>query len=178
MSDIVVCKCWIKVQPKEFYHPVVDVAKWRPARLIGELRANAGVAVPDNKDSRYGEQFVRPDRKFNPLKIPKQLEAALPFKTKPKQDFKTRKNPLRKKTAVVSSDRERAINRLMTRLHTVRKEKQRIRAKASAKKKATKAVREKFIQDKREEVKKEARKKRYIKQGNEEKTKRKAMRLE
>merc|ERR1711920_703454 len=143
MSDMVVCKCWIKVAPKEFYHGVVDVEAWRPARLIGELRANAGVAVPDNKDSHYGKQLVRPERKFNPLKIPKQLEAGLPFKTKPKNEFKQKKNNLRKKTAIVSSDRERAINQLMQRLHTVRKEKLRIKAKASAKKKV-KDAREKF----------------------------------
>merc|ERR1712039_149407 len=103
---------------------------------------------------------------------PKQLEAALPYKTKPKNDFKARKNPMRKKTAIVSSDRERAINQLMNRLHTVRKEKLRIRSKASAKKKAAKDARQKYIQDKREVVQKEARKKRYIKEGNEEKQKR------
>merc|ERR1712232_483019 len=171
LSDLVVRKCWINVEPKKFYHPVVDVAGWRPARLIGELRANAGVPTPDNKDSHYGKQLVRPDRKFNPLKIPKQLEVALPFKTKPKNDRKKRKNPLRQKTAIVSSDRERDINRLMQRLQTVRKEKKRIRAKANAKKKVTKDKVQKFIQDRRDMHTKEAKKKRYIKQGEGEKQK-------
>merc|ERR1712113_890542 len=125
-----------------------------------------------------GKQLVRPERKFNSLKIPQRLEAGLPFKTKPKNEFKKRKNPLRQKTAIVSSEKERAINQLMNRLHTVRKEKLRIKAKASAKKKAAKAVRDKFIQDKRDEHAKEAKKKRYIKEGEGEKQKRKAMRLE
>ena len=102
-----------------FYHPVMDVPNWRPARLIGELRASEGqpgtfwkteaspaspaqgIPVPDNKDSpslnnacakhsailfvgsrlhctcrgRYGKQFVRPERKFNKVKVPKSLEA-------------------------------------------------------------------------------------------------------
>merc|ERR1719476_696840 len=34
MSDIVVCKCWVKVQPKEFYHPSMDLESWRPAKLV------------------------------------------------------------------------------------------------------------------------------------------------
>jgi len=178
LSDLVVCKCWIAVSPKEFYHPVVDVAEWRPAKLIGELRATAGVPVPHNADSNYGKQFVRPERKFNPLKIPKQLEASLPFKTRPKNEHKRRKKPLRKKVAIVSSERERAVNTLMVRLNTVRKEKRRLRQETRGKKKALKEKREQFIQDKRDAHNEDTRKKRYIKEGNQEKQRRKAMKLE
>lgn len=39
-----------EVEPKQFHHPVVDIAEWRAARLIGELRAEKGVLVPNNKD--------------------------------------------------------------------------------------------------------------------------------
>mmetsp|Transcript_122197 Transcript_122197/g.225119 ORF Transcript_122197/g.225119 Transcript_122197/m.225119 type:complete len:1080 (-) Transcript_122197:67-3306(-) len=178
MSDLVICKCWINVEPRNFYHPVVDVAGWRAARLIGELRATAGVPVPDNKDSRYGAQHVRPERKFNPLKIPKRLEEALPFKTKTKNSDKQRKTALQKKAAIVSSERDHAINSLLNRLYTVRKEKHRIRKDASAKKKAVKEKQDKFIQDKRDAVTKELRKKRYIKQGMQESQRRKAMKME
>lgn len=178
LSDLVVCKCWIGVQPRQFYHPVVDVEKWRPARLIGELRANAGVAVPDNRDSQYGKQLVRPERKFNTLKIPKALEASLPFKTRPKLDSKKKKNGLSKKCAIVSSERERDINTLLIRLHTVRKEKYRLRKESSGKKKVLKEKRDKFIQDKRDAYTKEAKKKRYIKEGEQEGQKRKSMKLD
>jgi len=88
------------------------------------------------------------------------------------------KNKLRKKTAIVSSERDKQINGLLTRLQTVRKEKHRIRQASNEKRKAKKEVQEKFIQDKREAVKKEARKKRYIKEGQQEQQRRKAMRLE
>lgn len=178
MSDLVVCKCWVRVEPKLFYHPVVDAREWRPARLIGELRAVAGVVVPNRADSQYGKQYVRPERKFNPLRIPKQLEAALPFKTKPKNDKKRRKNPLREKAAVVSSEREHAVNSLLQRLYTVQKQKRRIRVAANARKKAIKDKREQFVQDKREAHTKETRKKRYIKEGRTEATRRKAMKLD
>ena len=67
--------------------------------MIGELRANKGVGIPDNKDSHYGGQLVRPDRKFNSLRVPKALGKALPFKSKPKHDLRKGKNALRNKTA-------------------------------------------------------------------------------
>eukprot|EP00927_Polykrikos_kofoidii_P037709 TRINITY_DN31919_c0_g1_i1.p1 TRINITY_DN31919_c0_g1~~TRINITY_DN31919_c0_g1_i1.p1 ORF type:complete len:1080 (-),score=177.89 TRINITY_DN31919_c0_g1_i1:201-3440(-) len=178
ISDIVICKCWIAVQPKEFYHPVVDVTEWRPARLIGELRAAQGVAVPNNKDSQYGNKIQRAERRFNPLRISKSLDVALPFKTRPKDERKKKKNALTKKTAVVSSDREKAINSLMTRLHTVRKERHRIRQAANTKRRVTKAKREQFVQDKRDAHSMESRKKRYIKEGNEEKKRRRALKLD
>mmetsp|Transcript_89612 Transcript_89612/g.253996 ORF Transcript_89612/g.253996 Transcript_89612/m.253996 type:complete len:1065 (+) Transcript_89612:195-3389(+) len=178
MSDLVVCKCWINVEPKQFYHPVLDVKGWRPVRLIGELRANAGVPVPNNKNSQYGAQIVRPDRKFNPLKVPSSLEQSLPFTSKRVSAPTKKMKPLRKKTAVVSSDHEKAINSLLTRLRTVRNEKARLRTAANAKKKATKETHDKFIQAKRDEVTAETRKKRYIKQGQQEQRRRKVMRLE
>lgn len=178
MSDLVVCKCWISVEPKKFYNPIMDVKDWRPARLIGELRVANGVKVPNLKDSQYGAQIVRPDRKFNTLRIPKALELALPYKTKPKNDAKTKKSLLKKKTAVVSSERDKAINSLMSRLHAVKKEKFRIRKEGSQKKKVVRDKQQKYIQDRRDAHTQEAKKKRYIKQGNEEKKKREALHLE
>jgi len=178
MSDLVVCKCWVRVEPRQFFHPVVDAPEWRPARLIGELRAAAGVPVPDSADSHYGKQLVRPARKFNPLKIPRQLQAALPYKSKPKQETKRRKNPIRQKAAIVPTEKEHAINSLLVRLHTVQKEKRRVRLAAGAKKKVIKEKRNQFIQDKREAYTAENKKKRYIKEGNQESQKRKSMMLD
>merc|ERR1740121_3492895 len=178
MSDLVICKCWANVQPKEFYHPVVDVARWRPARLIGELRAEKGVLVPKQKDSEYDKQFVRIERKFNPLKVPSKLEAALPFMTKTKDTKAKYKHKLAKKAVVVSSERDKAINSLMDRLHVVRKEKARIRTQAREKKKVIKAKQEKFIQDKRDAVTAQFKKERYMKQGHEELRKRRRLHLD
>ncbi|CAJ1330640.1 unnamed protein product [Effrenium voratum] len=178
MSDLVVCKCWITVPFKQFYHPVMDVPNWRPARLIGELRASEGIPVPDNKDSRYGKQFVRPERKFNKVKVPKSLEASLPFSAKKKFTPKKKKTELSQKAAIVSSGREKEVNNLLLRLHTIRKEKSRVRAEASERKKKVKEVRDRFIQEKREAHRKEAKKKRYISEGQKETKKRKAMMMD
>eukprot|EP00933_Yihiella_yeosuensis_P039287 TRINITY_DN3326_c1_g1_i1.p1 TRINITY_DN3326_c1_g1~~TRINITY_DN3326_c1_g1_i1.p1 ORF type:complete len:1083 (-),score=266.11 TRINITY_DN3326_c1_g1_i1:100-3348(-) len=178
MSDIVVCKCWINVAPKQFYHPVVDVKEWRAAKLIGELRAEKGVPVPDNRDSQYGKQLVRAERKFNALKVPKQLQEALPFSAKHKFKGKKKVSELKKKTAIVSSERDKSINSLLQRLYTVRKEKQKVRQESNARRKKAKDVQDKFIQDKRDANQKETKKKRYIKEGEELKKKRKAMMMD
>lgn len=178
MSDLVVCKCWINTPPKQFYHPVIDVAQWRPAKTIGELRAEKGVPVPQNADSAYGKQQVRAARKFNPLKIPKSLETTLPFKSRQKMLTKESNDPLRKAKAVVMDERERRVNQLMERLAHVRKERQRIKRESGQKKLAAKEKREAFIQSKRDAHQQEAKKKRYIKQGNQEQQRRKAMRLD
>jgi len=177
MSDLVVCKCWIRVTPKPFYHPVIDVPQWRPAKSIGQLRVEAGVPVPDKRDSNYGKQFVRAERRFNPLKISKRLQNSLPFDRVAKLQMKARKN-LRDKAAVVPTDRERAVNSLLNRLYTVRKEKERIRTQANTKRKALAEKRQKFIQDKRDSHQKESKKLRYIKEGQEQSKKRQRLRLE
>mmetsp|Transcript_85966 Transcript_85966/g.179761 ORF Transcript_85966/g.179761 Transcript_85966/m.179761 type:complete len:1088 (-) Transcript_85966:52-3315(-) len=177
-SDLVICKCWIKVQPKEFFNPVVDVSRWRAAKLIGELRAERGVAVPDKKDSHYQKKLVRPTRKFNQVQIPKKLRMSLPFSANRSAVAPTLKTDLDKKAAVVLSDRERQVNSLMNRLYTVRKEKKRIRDETATKKKAIKEKRDEFIQQKREVVKKAEKKEHYMKKGKEETRKRKAMNME
>lgn len=178
MSDIVVCKCWINTEPKRFYHPVVDVERFKFAGLIGELRATKGVPVPVKQDSNYGKQITRAERKFNKLRIPKNLEMSLPFKTKPKNDKKASGNVMNKKTAVIRSEREKSVSSLISRLYTVQKAKRKLRGEQSTKKKVTKEKREKWIQDKREAYAKDNKKKRYVKEGMEETKKRKAMRLE
>jgi ribosome biogenesis protein BMS1 len=52
-------------------------------RTVAELRRQAGVGAPREADSLY-KKIERAPRVFNPLKVPAKLQAALPFKTKPK----------------------------------------------------------------------------------------------
>lgn len=49
-------------------------------RTIRELRQQKHIGVPNNKDSLY-KPIVRKYREFSALKIPKNLEKALPFKS-------------------------------------------------------------------------------------------------
>ena len=56
---------------------------WVGMRTVAELRRAAGVGASRQSDSLY-RQIERAPRVFNPLKVPTKLQAALPFKTKPK----------------------------------------------------------------------------------------------
>jgi ribosome biogenesis protein BMS1 len=58
-------------------------AGWVGMRTVAELRREAGVGAPREPDSIY-RPIERGTRVFNPLKVPNKLQAALPFKTKPK----------------------------------------------------------------------------------------------
>merc|ERR1712137_540137 len=177
MSDIVLCKCWVPVEPKRTCIPIVDVEKARQARLIGELRAVKGIVVPQEKDSNYGPKLERAERKFNKLKIAKSLEKELPFHLRTKNTTKLKHDPLKKKSAIVSTMKERAINSLLGRLHTVRKAREVIRKKAKDEKKVLKTKREAFIKEKRDEHTKENKKKRYREQVQKEQRLRKNMKL-
>jgi ribosome biogenesis protein BMS1 len=61
----------------------VDGGGWMGMRTVAELRRALGVGAPRNPDSLY-RPIERGPRVFNPLKVPTKLQAALPFKTKPK----------------------------------------------------------------------------------------------
>ena len=58
-------------------------------------------------------------RRFNPLAIPKTLQTALPFASKPKQDAKQGRKPLAARRAVVAELEERKAATFMQQLHTM-----------------------------------------------------------
>jgi hypothetical protein len=52
-------------------------------RTVGQMRRDASMPVPVKPDSEY-KPIERQKRVFNPLSIPKKLQAELPFASKPK----------------------------------------------------------------------------------------------
>ncbi len=52
---------------------VPDISGWVPMRTVAELRRELGIGAPREKNSLY-RPIERGPRKFNPLKIPKQLQ--------------------------------------------------------------------------------------------------------
>ena len=54
-------------------------------RNVATLRRAHGQPVPVNKDSLYNP-IVRPQRRFNALRVPQSLQAKLPFSSKPKNE--------------------------------------------------------------------------------------------
>ncbi|KAI8804043.1 hypothetical protein BJ742DRAFT_682433 [Cladochytrium replicatum] len=151
MSDIVFLRAWVPVKPKVFYNPVTSLLlaekdTWKGMRLTGQIRKDMNVDVPKNPDSEY-KPIVRQPKRFNPLHIPKSLQAELPFTSKPKLDSK-RKKPLylTERKAVIMEPEERKVARMLQAINTVKHEKER-------KKKATKM--EKQLERSREMARKE-----------------------
>ena len=93
ISDIVFLRAWVTVDVPRLYNPVASLlqAEWQGMRTVAQLRRAEGLPVPVNGDSVY-RPVERQPRVFNPLQVPRALQAALPFKSKPKVE-KARRHP-------------------------------------------------------------------------------------
>ncbi|XP_045698124.1 ribosome biogenesis protein BMS1 homolog isoform X1 [Phyllostomus hastatus] len=126
MSDIVFMRTWYPVSIPAFYNPVTSLLKpvgekdtWSGMRTTGQLRLTHHIRLKPNKDSLY-KLIVRQKKHFNSLYIPKALQKALPFKSKPKTQAKAGKTPRdRLRPAVVREPHERKILALLDALSTV-----------------------------------------------------------
>ncbi|KAI7907171.1 uncharacterized protein BX663DRAFT_495057 [Cokeromyces recurvatus] len=131
MSDIVFLRAWYPVKPRKFYNPVTSLLlstkeKWQGMRTTGQVRKELNMHAPQNVDSIY-KPIERKERRFNALKIPKALQAELPFANKPKNATKSKKQSYMSKRAVILEPEEKKIYTLMQQLNTLRNEKDRKR---------------------------------------------------
>eukprot|EP00899_Mesostigma_viride_P005993 jgi/Mesvir1/15395/Mv06582-RA.1 len=168
-SDIVFLRGWVPVDLPKYYNPVTNLLlapdqAWSGMRTMAQLRRELHVPIPYNKDSVY-KPIERLPRKFNPLRIPKALQAALPFKSKPKDVLARKHDTLEKRRAVVRDASERKAAALLQALGTIRNEKQRKREEATARRRAEYLKRKDKDEVARNQHTKEERKKRYREQG-------------
>ena len=132
MSDIVFLRAWYPVKPHRFYNPVTNLLNesaaenggegWQGMRLTGEVRAAEGVPVPQQKNSLY-RPIERATRHFNPLRVPRQLAADLPFKSQIAHMKPQKKATYMQKRAVVLGGEEKKARDLLQKLMTIRNEK-------------------------------------------------------
>lgn len=136
MSDIIFLRAWYPIKPHRFYNPVTNLldlgegegdSGWQGMRLTGEVRRDEGIPTPINKDSKY-RPIDRPERHFNPLRVPRQLAADLPFKSQITQMKPRKDKTYLQKRAVVLGGEEKKARDLMQKLNTLRNEKQAKRA--------------------------------------------------
>jgi len=96
-SDLVFLRTWYPVEPKEYYNPVTSLLMvkkdaWVGMKTTGQLRFERKLNVPLKNDSLY-KPVERPEkRKFGKLKVPKALEARLPFASAPKLEQAKKKS--------------------------------------------------------------------------------------
>ncbi|KAL8761388.1 MAG: hypothetical protein Q9184_002483 [Pyrenodesmia sp. 2 TL-2023] len=148
MSDIIFLRAWYPVKPHRFYNPVTNLLDashttnnesgdgegWKGMRLTGQIRRDQGLATPQQKNSAY-RPIERPTRHFNPLRVPRQLAAELPFKSQIAQMKPQRKQTYLQKRAVVLGGEEKRARDLMHKILTIRKEKEEKRRVAQEKRK-------------------------------------------
>lgn len=137
MSDIIFLRAWYPIKPHRFYNPVTnlldleegssDDSGWKGMRLTGEVRREKGILTPLHKNSAY-RPIERPTRHFNPLRVPRQLAADLPFKSQITQMKPRKDQTYMQKRAVVVGGEEKKARDLMQKLTTLRNEKHAKRA--------------------------------------------------
>jgi ribosome biogenesis protein BMS1 len=174
-SDLIFCRTWVPVETKQYYNPVLSRLlkrgeEWRGARTVGRIRFEEGGRAKINKDSLYTE-IKREKRVFAPMRIPKKLEAALPFKSKPKatRKMRGRKNAgtYLTKRAVVMEPEERKMHTMMQQARTIRNDKVKKRKAKNAEKFAKRQKIRERESAKFEGQQREVKKKKYIKAGKE-----------
>ena len=154
MSDIVFLRAWYPIRPHRFYNPVTNLldaalgkaednriaggepspAAWQQMRLTGEIRAAENIPTPSMPNSRY-RSIDRPTRHFNPLRIPRQILADLPFKSQIAQMKPQRKKTYLQKRAVVVGGEEKKARALLSMVATLHKAKRKKREAAQEKRK-------------------------------------------
>lgn len=137
MSDIVFLRGWHSIKPHRFYNPVTNLLDrshtnhetngqgegWKGMRLVGQIRRDENIPLKQPINSQY-RPIERPTRHFNPLRVPRQLAAGLPFKSQIAQMKPQKKETYLQKRAVVLGGEEKRARDLMNRIMLVRKEKE------------------------------------------------------
>lgn len=90
-------------------------------RLTGQVRREEGLKTPTNVNSTY-KPVERPARRFNTLKVPKKLQAALPYASKPKLVKQQHRQTYLQKRAVVLEPEEKKAIALLQQIRALRKD--------------------------------------------------------
>ncbi|KAI2510583.1 U3 snoRNA binding protein [Fragilaria crotonensis] len=139
MSDIVFCRTWMPVEIKKYYNPVTNhlssTMEWRGMKSKAQLMIETQTPIEVNPDSIY-MPIDRQERPFKKLFVPKKLEEALPFASKPKNETKRSRKSYVTKRAVVMEKEEKQKLTFLQALNTIRNDKVAIRKKKKEEKNA------------------------------------------
>ncbi|KAF1992449.1 DUF663-domain-containing protein [Aulographum hederae CBS 113979] len=177
MSDIVFLRAWYPVKPHRFYNPVTNLLDngkeeeegWKAMRLTGQVRAAENIPTPQDSNSAY-RKIERAERHFNPLRVPTNLAANLPFKSQIAHTKPQKKQTYVQKRAVVSSKEERLARDLMNKVMSVRKEKIEKRAKKQEERREVYRKKVEENEEKRKDREKRERDEFWMKEGRKRKS--------
>uniref|UniRef100_A0A0W0F3E0 Bms1-type G domain-containing protein n=1 Tax=Moniliophthora roreri TaxID=221103 RepID=A0A0W0F3E0_MONRR len=139
-SDIIFLRAWYSISPRKFYNPVTSLllsnkSRWSGMRLTGQVRRDEGFKTPLNIKSAY-KKVERVPRRFNPLVVPRKLQSALPYASKPKLMKAQSKPTYMQSRAVVMEPEERKAVALMQQIRALRKDQLERRKEKKAEKRA------------------------------------------
>ncbi|CAE6463858.1 unnamed protein product [Rhizoctonia solani] len=162
MSDIVFLRAWYSILPRKFYNPVTslllaDKGEWNGMRLTGQVRRAGGLKTPLNVNSTY-KAVDRPSRRFNPLKIPRKLQANLPYASKTKITRPQTRPTYAQKRAVVLEPEERKALSVIQQIRALRKDQVARRREKQSERKAAHRKKVATLESKKEDKKREERK--------------------
>ena len=136
-------------------------------KTVGQLRYEKSIPIPVNVDSIY-KPIERKARVFNKLHVPKALQQALPFKSKPKLEQARTRQTLEQRRAVVRDKDEKKLATMVQQLNTIRNEKVAKREAQQAVRRAARAKAQGKEDEWRNALKKDAAKKRHRERGKAE----------
>ena len=119
--------------------------------------------------NRIPKPIERKKRVFNKLQIPKALQQALPFKSKPKLEPSRKRKTLEQKRAVVQDKEEKKMTTMVQQLNTIRNEKMAKRKAQQDVRRAVKAKKDAKDNEWRSVLEKERKKSKYREEGKAEK---------
>lgn len=124
ISDIIICRLWVPVEIKKLYNPVNSLLDpdWQGVRTVAQIRREDLIPQAVNKDSLY-KPIERKAKVFNKQTIPKKLQAALPFASKPKQQDPINRKSYMARRAVMMEPEERRERAAVQILQTIGKDK-------------------------------------------------------
>lgn len=181
MSDIVFCRTWATVPVQKFYNPVSSLLlkskdQFQGMRSVAEIRRDQKLAIPHKKDSEYTD-IERKKRVFNPMRIPRKVEANLPFAAKPKlRQKKKGKRKLQGEKAVMAQElrpmlqnkTEKQTKKLLQQIATLKNESDFKRKQTRKRKLASYLVAKSKVDAEWKEKNKHTRKKVFVKKGKED----------
>ncbi|WWC86323.1 uncharacterized protein L201_001196 [Kwoniella dendrophila CBS 6074] len=169
MRDIVFLRAWYSIEPKKLYNPVcslllADSEEWQGMRLTGQIRRDEGIKTPLDINSAY-KPIERTTRRFNTLKVPKKLEASLPYASKTKNLAPQKKQTYLQSRAVILSEEDKKAVSLLQQIQSLKKDK--ISRRKEKQEERRKEYRKKIgiVDEKKQDKLKEERRERFKKEG-------------
>ena len=141
---------------------------WVPMKTVADIRREKNIGAPRLNDSLYRD-IERKPKTFNPLRVPKSLQAELPFKSKPKIQTARKRKTLDQKRAVVVEGVEKKKRSLVAQLNAIRNVKADARREQRNKHLAKVAKKEAAEMEWRNALSKEQKKRKWVLDGLAEK---------